>query len=151
MHLHFPEDQKATPQVYRLIYRSQMTIEGSPREVAEEIRRILTWSREWNHRAGISGALLFDLHRFAQVLEGPPEAVKNLYGHIACDSRHRHITLLHHGPVASRHFDTWSMGFARTNDEAALAHPEDFQRTDGEKAEDVLKLLMSLLREQRNH
>jgi hypothetical protein len=151
MQLHFPEDQRTTPQVYRLVYRSQMAIKGSRREVTEEIRRILTWSREWNHRAGISGALLFDLHRFAQVLEGPPEAIKNLYGHIACDGRHNNITLLQHGPVATREFDTWSMGFARTSDDAALAFPEDFQRTSGEKAEDVLKLLMSLLREQRNH
>jgi hypothetical protein len=116
MQLHFPEDQIATPQIYRLIYRSQMTIEGSPRAVAEEIRNILAWSREWNQRAGISGALLFDLHRFAQVLEGSPEVIKNLYGHIACDSRHKNITLLRHGLVPNRKFDTWSMGFARTND-----------------------------------
>jgi hypothetical protein len=119
MQFRFDADQEVSPQIYRLIYRSHMTIEGEPQAVADEIQRILKWSREWNKRAGVSGALLLNLRQFAQVLEGPPEVVKGLFGHIACDKRHQGVTLLEHGLVGSREFGAWSMAYVDGSNGAA--------------------------------
>jgi hypothetical protein len=139
-------DQETPPALYRLIYRSQMTIDGEPQAVADEIQRILTWSREWNRRTGISGALLFDLHRFAQVLEGPPHAIKALFGHIACDPRHTNVTLLDYVPVAAREFPTWSMAYAEPTSEQMEPRfgPDPFRHRSSE-AESILSLLRFFL------
>jgi hypothetical protein len=142
-------DQEASPDIYRLIYRSQMAIEGDPRDVMGEIQRILAWSRASNRRVGISGVLLFNRVRFAQVLEGPPDAVKSLYGHIACDTRHKDVTLLDHGHVSAREFSTWSMAYVATSPgHEAKFGPDSFQSGPSE-AEAILTLLRLVLHERR--
>ena len=142
-------DQEAPPAICRVIYRSQMSIEGEPQKVADEIRRILIWSREWNRRAGISGALVFNLRQFAQVLEGPPEAVKNLFGHITCDQRHKDVRLLECGPIPSREFATWSIAFAdgsvQTQDPSADGTPQGTMT----EAQGIMSLLRFLLNGER--
>ena len=144
-------DQEVGPDLYRLIYRSKMTIDGEPQAVADEIRRILTWSREWNRRAGISGALLFDLRRFAQVLEGPPHAVKSLFGHIACDRPHVDVTLLDHAPVRAREFSAWSMTYVEPAPGQIEPDPwADPSRHRSSEAEAILNLLRSLLQSHRS-
>ena len=142
-------DQEASPEIYRLIYRSQMTIEGDPRDVIGEVQRILTVSRAWNRRVGISGVLLFSRSRFAQVLEGPPDAVKSLYGHIACDRRHKDVTLLDHGHVDAREFSTWSMAYVETSPEQELRFGPDSLQTGPSEAEAILTLLRCVLHERR--
>jgi hypothetical protein len=138
-------DQEQAPTIYRLIYYSEMTIDGDPPEVADEIRRILGWSREWNRRAGISGALLFDLRRFAQVLEGPPHAVKSLFGHIACDKRHKNVTLLDIVSITRREFENWSMAYV----EAATAPQPQFgsdpMRDRRSESDSILNLMRFFL------
>jgi Sensors of blue-light using FAD len=128
-------DQEASPEIYRLIYRSQMTIAGDARDVMGEIQRILVWSRALNRRVGISGVLLFNRNRFAQVLEGPPHAVKRLYGQIACDTRHRDVTLLDHGHVTAHEFPTWSMAYVETSLEQELSFGADAPQTGPSEAE----------------
>lgn len=151
MQIRIDIDQEAPPAVFRLIYRSEMTIEGEAQAVADEIRRILTWSREWNRRAGISGALLFNLSGFAQVLEGSPEAVKTLFGHIACDMRHKNLTLLSHGLVEKREFGTWFMGYSDIIGEPAAKTAQGFSLESATDGEEIISLLRSLLNEQRAH
>jgi hypothetical protein len=133
----------------RDFYRSHMTIEGEPQAAADEIRRILSWSREWNRRAGITGALLFDLRQFAQVLGGPPEAAKNLFGHISCDKRHKDVTLLERGSVPSREFPTWSMAYCEGSVEAEDQRTGQPSRKGESQGEAVLSLLRFLLSGQR--
>jgi len=143
-------EQEAPPDLCRLIYRSQMAIDGEPRAVADEIRRILTWSRDWNRRTGISGALLFDLRRFAQVLEGPPHAVKGLFGHIACDKRHTNVTLLDCVPVRAREFSTWSMAYVEsTPEELEPRFGANAFRNGTSEAEAILALLRFVLQDHR--
>ncbi|GEO18333.1 hypothetical protein MAE02_60290 [Microvirga aerophila] len=142
-------DQEASPEICRLIYRSQMAIEGDPRDVTGEIQRILMVSRAWNRRVGISGVLLFNRTRFAQVLEGPPDAVKSLYGHIACDTRHKDVTLLDHVRIAAREFPTWSMGYVETSPEQELRFGSDSLQTGPSEAEAILTLLRLVLHERR--
>jgi hypothetical protein len=142
-------DQEAAPAIYRLIYRSQMAIEGDPRDVIGEVQRILAWSRMSNRQVGISGVLLFNRTRFAQVLEGPPDAVKSLYGHIACDTRHKDVTLLDHAYVSAREFSTWSMAYVETPPEQEAKFGPDSLQTGPSEAEAILTLLRLVLHERR--
>jgi hypothetical protein len=140
----FDANQEQPPELVRLIHRSRLTIDGEPEAVSEEIRRILSWSREWNRRAGISGVLVTDLRMFAQLLEGPPNAVKEVFGHIACDTRHREVTLLDFRSASDRSFRTWMMAYLHTREEAAdVAFPQA-PKLEGE-AENMVAFLRSLL------
>jgi hypothetical protein len=55
--------------------------------------------------------LLFKGGIFMQLLEGPKEAVQNLYGRIATDLRHNHIKLVVKRMTDHRIFDEWSMAY----------------------------------------
>lgn len=112
--------------VYKIVYCSKNRLDDSGESTAE-IRRILTLSRQNNRRLDVSGALLFNRGCFAQVLEGRREAVQHIYERIACDDRHREITMLQAGYAGPRDFSEWSMAYA------------------GTVAEDTLPLLVSTL------
>lgn len=64
------------------------------------VQTILRFSREHNPASENTGVLVTNKRLYAQVLEGPAPAVKNLVGHIACDHRI---------------FDDLAMAFVRTN------------------------------------
>jgi hypothetical protein len=91
---------------------------------------ILGAARRNNARAGVTGALLYSARRFAQVLEGPPDAVEEIFEVIQCDARHARITVLEVSSPLRRAFADWSMAF--TEDPAAtpgdLAAPEAADR-----------------------
>ncbi|UTV41808.1 BLUF domain-containing protein (plasmid) [Ensifer adhaerens] len=134
-------DQQLAPDTCRLIYVSEMTIAGKRPSVARQVSAILEASREFNRRAGITGALLCDLKRFTQVLEGPPHTVKSLYGHIACDSRHKNVTLLEFISVPKREFETWSMAYVVAPPKHVAHYSE---QGDGSKSE--AELIVDLMR-----
>ena len=94
----------------RLVYysRNRLAPEAMHAGVIDEI---LAVSRENNRRVGVTGALMFNAGCFAQVLEGPAEAVEAVFERIQQDERHGDVSLLSLGPVADRAFSTWSMGF----------------------------------------
>ena len=94
-----------------LAYFSRNALQGSPAELAAQIHDILARARTNNQRSGITGALLFSDGCFAQVLEGPPDAVEAIFETIQCDPRHCEVTLLSLQPVAERSFGSWSMAF----------------------------------------
>ncbi len=62
-----------------------------------------------NRRLDITGCLWFGSERFAQVLEGAPDAVGSLYDEIERDARHRDVRLVWRGPIAERSFHRWGM------------------------------------------
>lgn len=95
----------------RLVYYSRNLLHGSTEEVAAEIRRILAGSQARNGEAGVTGALMFNGGCFAQVLEGPPDAVEATFERIQRDDRHGAVTLLDLTPVGERGFPSWSMAF----------------------------------------
>ncbi len=99
-------------QLYRVLYCSRNSIPHAPEVVAEDILAILAKSRRNNARDGVTGGLLFSTGCFAQVLEGPVDAVEAAFERIQCDERHTDVTVLQAGPVAMRDFPDWSMGFA---------------------------------------
>ena len=98
--------------LYRVLYCSRNEIAGPVDAVRAEIGGILAKSRANNARDGITGGLLYGVDCFAQVLEGPYEAVQDAVERIQCDDRHTDVAVLQSGPVAARDFPDWSMAFA---------------------------------------
>jgi len=132
-------------QLHRVFYCSRNLIPGTPEAVAADIRSILATSRRNNARDGITGGLLFSDGCFAQVLEGPLDAVENAFERIQCDERHSDVTVLQSGPIATRDFPDWSMAFAgpdaASNPIAGTPMADAFagQSGDGDKLLDMLK------------
>ena len=95
-----------------LVYASRFARGVGPNDVQD----ILTISRERNKAAGITGVLCYDPRFFLQVLEGPRDAVNELYCDIAGDKRHDHVMILSYQEVAARLFDEWSLAYVRMDD-----------------------------------
>ena len=94
----------------RLVYYSRNRVPQRDMD-AGEIEAILAASRTNNSKVGVTGALMFNSGCFAQVLEGPREAVEETFERIQQDERHGDVSLLAFDPVSDRAFETWSMGF----------------------------------------
>lgn len=98
----------ALPPLYRVMYLSRARRPLS----AGELEDLLAGARLRNERSGISGLLLYDAGYFAQVLEGPTEAVAALMSRIEDDPRHEDIAVLSAGPIDERYFEGWGMDWA---------------------------------------
>ena len=83
--------------VYRTLYCSRNFVAGDAAQRKAEISHILTAARFNNSRKGVTGALLFNSGYFAQVLEGPREAVEQIFEKIQRDDRHGDVTVLESG------------------------------------------------------
>ena len=97
--------------LYRLVYVSRNRIAGDAEDVSRDIGAILDVSRALNVDEGVTGALMFNDGCFAQVLEGPHDAVQETFERIQCDERHDNVRLLGLEPVTERGFGGWSMGY----------------------------------------
>ena len=95
-----------------LAYISRNAISENGADMVAEIDAILASARKNNAPRGITGALLFNESCFAQVLEGPSEAVDTTYQTILTDKRHSDVILLHRDRLERRCFPDWSMAFA---------------------------------------
>ena len=91
--------------IYRLIYRSRAT-EPIDQNLVRSIEKV---SVQNNERLGISGLLIATERQFFQVLEGPIEAINQLYCTIAKDPRHTDLILISYGLVPNREFSDWKM------------------------------------------
>lgn len=105
--------------LYRLVYYSRNHIAGNPDEFADNVAEILAKSRVNNDRDGITGALLFNAGCFAQVLEGPLDAVEAAFERIQQDHRHGEVSLLALEPILARSFPNWAMGFVGLSEQDA--------------------------------
>jgi hypothetical protein len=101
--------------LYRLVYYSRNHVSDTPETFSREVADILEKSRVNNVRDGITGALLFNAGCFAQVLEGPLEAVEAAFERIQQDERHGEVSLLSLDPQDERAFPNWAMGFIGTS------------------------------------
>jgi hypothetical protein len=95
---------------------------------------------------GLTGALLFTGGHFAQLLEGPEEALRALVSRIECDDRHDRMSMLLDRPSPSRHFASWSMALVEAPGaddliEQLLAHPS----VSPERAERLIQLMFDRL------
>lgn len=99
----------STTTLRRVVYVSHALPEAATTQ--EMLAQILAAARRNNARVGVTGALLYSARRFAQVLEGPPEAVEEIFETIQCDTRHDQIAVLDVSSPAERAFADWSMAF----------------------------------------
>ncbi|UOR06186.1 BLUF domain-containing protein [Hymenobacter aerilatus] len=96
-----------------------------------ELEQILVRARAKNHTLRVTGMLLYSAGQILQVLEGPPDAIEQLYATIANDLRHRHVLTVAEGASERRLFPDWSMGFGEASapEFARLAGYVDSSRT----------------------
>ena len=75
------------------------------------IESILRGSRGRNAGLQVTGCLLYSGHCFAQVLEGPQAAVRQLARTIAADPRHSAVRFLAESHRDERDYADWTMGY----------------------------------------
>lgn len=89
-----------------------------------ELEALLARSRKHNVERGITGLLLYCEGNVIHLIEGPENAVEDLFARIQKDPRHRSIIRMFSGPAPQRDFPEWSMGYSRvSNDEAEVIIP----------------------------
>lgn len=76
-----------------------------------QVENIVAGSRVRNARAALTGAMVFTGSHFAQVLEGPPDAVDDLVARILRDERHEAMRVLLDRSIRARAFAAWTMDF----------------------------------------
>ena len=124
--------------LHEILYCSTLAQQAPIRVVAD----IAGKARSANLQRGITGLLIFDGQHFCQQLEGDEQLLAALMERISDDPRHTDITVLHQGPLASRRFKRFSLGYTPVEDVEAL---ERLQRLRGESAvEAFVGLLESL-------
>jgi len=75
----------------------------------EDLRQLMRESADNNRGAGITGLLILSGDAFLQVLEGPADAVNELFGHIMRDPRHHDLRLISYEQIGPTYFDDWDM------------------------------------------
>ncbi len=94
--------------IKRAMYLSSATRPMTRGELAD----LLAGARVRNQKRGITGMLVYDSGRFAQVIEGHPIEVDALLERIRLDPRHDEYQELSSGMVDRRYFEGWSMDWA---------------------------------------
>ena len=103
-------------EIYRLIYRSTAT---RPLDSAE-LERLVSQCQIYNFSHHVTGVLFYSGQQFLQELEGPRNAVEEIYEHLSHDARHTELFVIDRAPAPQRMFPSWSMGFGEV-DARALA------------------------------
>ena len=93
--------------LYHLGYVSTQTRPLS----SDDLLSLLKQARTRNLANNITGLLLHRDDSFFQVLEGEQEQVMQVYSSIERDPRHHRLEILFQGPLPSREFSDWRMGF----------------------------------------
>ncbi|MFT5631284.1 MAG: hypothetical protein ACI9HB_002463 [Gammaproteobacteria bacterium] len=139
--------------VKHIVYVSQATKSFSTDDLAE----LLTHSRARNSTDEVTGLLVYryndDFKRgnFLQVLEGPEDALEDVWRRISSDPRHHTIIVLEEGESQTRMFADWSMGFrnvdaldlAKFNGFAELGSDEFWEDAKKQALPDALVTLRS--------
>jgi lipase chaperone LimK len=131
--------------LYRLAYLSKNTVKGNREEIEAEIRSILASSHRNNPALGITGALLYSGGYFCQVLEGPQDALEDLFETIQMDERHGQVTVLQFEPIEARSFGEWAMAFAGIEDEMRFDGAKILDSKDEIQAAETGRNLVSTL------
>jgi blue light- and temperature-responsive anti-repressor len=129
--------------LYQVLYCSRNRMSGGSKLVSDNIETILATSRQNNARDQVTGGLIFSDGCFAQVLEGPMDAVVAAFERIQCDERHSEVIVLRSGPIQTRSFADWSMAFTGSSDTTLSSQlPISAVSEDGDA---VLALLKSVV------
>lgn len=111
----------ALHQLYEVLYVSTLDRSVPFSEVAIISRH----ARMANEVRQVTGLLVFDGHRFCQLIEGHKKTVLALIEKIKADKRHLQVEVLHHGDIGQRRFHAFSMGYSAVDDVDDLAAIEE--------------------------
>lgn len=89
----------------------------------DDVAAILIHARANNRLNGLTGALIYHGGRFAQILEGPADKVRERFASIAADPRHRGVQMMRETTIHERQFPQWTMGFRPMNDHSLTQLP----------------------------
>lgn len=101
-------------ELFRIIYCSRNSIGHDA--AGRDLDQILAAARRNNAQVGVTGALLYSKGFFAQILEGPFEAVQQVFERIQIDHRHTDVVILTAENVTDRTFADWDMAYAEPHD-----------------------------------
>jgi hypothetical protein len=76
-----------------------------------QVREICALSGDRNARIGVSSVLTLHKGKFAQVLEGPEDAVRAVLRRIKGDPRHHSLTLVADAPLVARRYTGLAMAY----------------------------------------
>ena len=102
--------------IYSLVYSSCAQLNPDSLTDLAMIDEILLKARQYNEKAGVTGALLFTEGRFVQALEGDRNEVRATYDRIEADTRHANVEILCSQFSDQRRFKRWAMAFVGENE-----------------------------------
>lgn len=95
--------------LWKISYTSMAAL---PEETADaEVLIICALAEQFNALHEITGVLTFHDGRFAQVLEGPEETLRELMRRIEADPRHHSVNVIMDGQINTRRYTNWSMTY----------------------------------------
>lgn len=92
------------------LYTSQSLLPDA--EVDCSLPRLVARWQESNAASSITGALIFTGSMFAQYVEGPDPALKNLRDVISADDRHVDVHTVDEGSSEKRIFERWKLAYS---------------------------------------
>lgn len=110
------KDVRLEKNLVQLIYCSRISQKNCPRTASKIVIDVLNYSMYSNILHKITGALLTDTRFFAQIVEGPPLEVDQLYKNLLNDERHHSVTLLQHTITNVRLLHRWPMALVEVDD-----------------------------------
>jgi hypothetical protein len=131
--------------LHTIAYLSKYHCDKGDSHLSFVVSDILAASRRNNQALGVTGALLLSQGWFAQILEGPLDAVETIFEVVQCDSRHRNIKVLYSKPLESRNFAQWSMAFSGASDLDRQTFAVDGMVDPDQLGQHLVKILVRLI------
>jgi hypothetical protein len=116
-----------------------------PETASAAVKDIVTRSVSYNSLQLVTGALIFTGERFAQLIEGPAEAVARLRSAITADPRHRDLVRLTPLSSGSRRFAGWSLAYCGPSHFVNTAVERALRASGGERRVAVSNLTNLML------
>lgn len=135
--------------LYRLLYRSEASLEISEQDWGRTIDQIVATSSQLNQNVGLTGALVTSKGLSVQVLEGPLGPLEATFERICRDLRHRCVILMELAAAEERIFKDWSMVHIRdvesTTDISSLLELDKSNRLYASTTNALVSLMRNLL------
>lgn len=138
--------------MFRIIYFSGET----SRFTAEGLENLAIQSKRKNTLIGVTGILLYCQGNFLQVLEGEDESVRNIFGLIRRDARHRRVITVVEEPIQARDFASWSMAFRNLDfvmdlpEGIQLGHFQEWNEMNGTLRSESVRKMIGLFTDSTN-
>ncbi|WP_344710164.1 BLUF domain-containing protein [Sphingomonas humi] len=112
---------------------------------AEQVHDIHQSAEALNGVDGISGILIFNGTHFLQIIEGPPDAVRELLERIRRDPRHSGIEIRDERMVDERLFGGWLMRLVRVRSRYTLAQEDVIAQLPEELSPAIRDRILSMI------